>query len=83
MVESYRPSNGSEGDSFMARWCFDGCRKHTESKPCRIMGRSLFNSINDPDYPKEWVYKDGVPICTAYTTQQPPPPRCKKTGELF
>lgn len=87
MTEPYRPSNGTEGDIFMAKFCFNGCKHHTVQNPCMIMGRSLGYSIGDPEYPKEWV-QDGYgdnERCTAYGHESVPDmvKRCDKTKDMF
>lgn len=64
----YRPSNGTEGMIFMEEWC-DNCLNQPESSDdgeCEILGRTLIYGINEPEYPTEWIYKDGIPTCTAY-----------------
>ncbi len=63
--EKYRPSNGSEGDSFMAMFC-ERCSKDSEENPCDILGRSMCFSEEDPEYPTEWTYSEDGPVCTAF-----------------
>ena len=69
--EPYRPSNGSEGDDFCARFC-DRCEKDREwrekgMRPCPILGATLNLAIGEPGYPPEWIYgADGKPTCTAF-----------------
>lgn len=67
----YRPSNGSEGEWFMSRWC-DRCVKDTNSRPCRILGRTLAFEIGDKHYPREWVQDDDGPRCTAFSDHRKP-----------
>lgn len=87
MTRPYRPSNGTEGMSFMDSFCFNGCKHETKEKPCQIMGRSLGYSIGDPEYPKEWIQEDdgSRPRCTAYQEigSDPATPRCDKTEDMF
>ncbi len=71
-TESYRPSNGSEGDLFMAHWC-ERCVKDTPSKPCRILGRTLALGIDDKAYPREWITDRDGPRCTAFSDHVQPP----------
>ncbi|MEL6921116.1 MAG: hypothetical protein AAFO77_08825 [Pseudomonadota bacterium] len=83
----YRPSNGTEGDIFMAAWC-ERCARWNYDDPdavCMIQLRALAHSIDDPDYPEEWQYSDGgVPICSAFTQTEPTfLPRCTETLDLF
>ena len=80
----YRPSNGTEGDIFMSKFCFQ-CARDCEDNPCQILGRILFNGINDPDYPKEFIEDERGPRCTAFIQEgsEVPDLRCKDTMELF
>lgn len=69
MSEKYRPSNGTEGMLFMSNFC-DNC-KHMPIDPdapdqCEIQLYAMAFGINKPEYPKEWIYKDGEPTCTAF-----------------
>jgi hypothetical protein len=58
----YRPSNGSEGDGFEARFC-DLCVRDAElrkedpdfSKACPIHTAAIALDPEDAEYPKEWV----------------------------
>jgi hypothetical protein len=74
VIELYRPSNGTEGECFMARWCAV-CRHDRGSRDesleldgCNILAMTMaVCSANDPDHPKEWRYgDDGHPVCTAF-----------------
>jgi len=71
----YRPSNGTEGDIFEARFCRrcsrEDMRPDEETglprKSCSILGDVYFASIDDPEYPKAWTYDaDGDPVCTSF-----------------
>lgn len=69
----YRPSNGDEGRCFADSFCMNcihGKYEHTgdvNDNPCEILSRSFLAEINDPLYPKEWVYgEDGKPTCTSF-----------------
>lgn len=76
IVKPYRPSNGSEGDCFMAQFC-ERCvhdrsaRAGDYANGCQILCRSLFFGVDDPDYPKEWVEDDDgrSPRCTAFLSE--------------
>ncbi len=68
----YRPSNGSEGMDFMARWC-DKCVRDQPSKPCRILGRTMAFDLKDKQYPHEWIEDDNGPRCTAFSDHVKPP----------
>jgi hypothetical protein len=63
-VKSYRPSNGSEGDCFRARYC-DRCAKDAD-EDCEILSRSLCFDIGEADYPTEWIEDEQGPRCTAF-----------------
>lgn len=67
--KSYRPSNGTEGMMFMARYC-EQCVKDSRGYApdgCEIILLSMVCDTDDPDYPEEWVIgKDGQPTCTAF-----------------
>ncbi len=68
MSNPYRPSNGSEGDYFMADWCAR-CTKDTVAVPCPILGASFCYQIGDPLYPPEWIVDDdglSNARCTAF-----------------
>lgn len=63
----YRPSNGSEGDMFMERWCFR-CTKDDPDRGvyCPIIAATMALDVEDDGYPEEWTYKGGQPCCTAF-----------------
>lgn len=70
--EPYCPSNGTEGEGFMARWC-NRCKRDRafqdsggEEPGCEIISASMAYNVRDPKYPKEWVWQDGRPVCTAF-----------------
>ena len=67
MSDKYRPSNGSEGDWFMAEFC-DQCAKDDvdNNKLCDILTRTYAYDVDDKGYPKEWTYDEGIPVCTAF-----------------
>lgn len=88
MTESYRPSNGSEGDSFMAQFCQNCARSNFEDntkRPCIILGRMMGFGVDDPLYPKELIEDDKGPRCTAFIPdgEKIPEPRCTITSEMF
>lgn len=70
-MEKYRPSNGSEGCSFESVFC-DRCKKENPAPDvyCDIHTNALVCGIDEPDYPQEWQYKDGRPVCTAFEPQE-------------
>lgn len=78
----YRPSNGTEGMSFMAAFC-DQCAVRGI---CRILPRTMGHNVDDPEYPEQWTYDaEGDPTCTSFTDGTGPRRRkpCKKTADLF
>jgi hypothetical protein len=73
MIDKYQPSNGTEGDCFHSKWCFT-CAKCPESQDakgqCMILLRTFVHSVTDPEYPEQWQYIDGKPVCTAYKNRE-------------
>lgn len=68
-INFYRPSNGTEGDGFMSRHCYQ-C-KHDDGgigeRVCEIIGNTMAYDIDEPEYPTEWRYgEDGRPTCTKF-----------------
>lgn len=89
----YRPGSGTEGMSFDDHWC-DHCTRDQAYREggdnadpalgCPIIADVFAFDVTDPKYPKEWVYdRNGVPCCTAFTTDPSKPVRCDKTLDLF
>jgi len=65
-MKLYRPSNGTEGDGFISRWC-STCAKYRGGQ-CAILCHTMIYDVNKPGYPKEWTYNQEYrPICTAWT----------------
>ena len=75
-IQLYRPSNGSEGEWFISRWCARCERERAYradpdgGEPCSILSRTFVFAADDPDYPREWR-EDGPsgPRCTAFVAQ--------------
>lgn len=66
---SYRPSNGTEGECFIYYHCRQCIHDHPDMmhpKKCLILTSTMCFDPTDPEYPKEWIYKDGKPTCTNY-----------------
>ena len=59
--ERYMPSNGTEGDMFMSRWC-QYCVKDSAPMGCGILGRSMAGV-----QPSQWVQTESGPVCTAFS----------------
>lgn len=55
----YRPPNGTEGEMFMSRWCYQCVREagNVDGGPdgCEILTATLIYDVGDPGYPREWV----------------------------
>lgn len=95
--KKYRPSNGTEGEIFMAGWCGkcqrdksmrEGCDidECDDNERCDIIANTMAYDIEDAEYPVEWQYgKDGQPCCTAFVEagNQIPTTRCTATQDLF
>jgi len=65
-ANSYRPSNGTEGEGFMARFCANCRRDQDEDEPCTIATWAMAVDADDPDYPTEWIVDESGPRCTAF-----------------
>lgn len=69
----YRPSNGTEGMAFMAKYCeqckADSKYQKTEDAEdgCPILLASLIYNVDDELYPKEWLI-EGTDLRTAQCT---------------
>lgn len=68
-ITLYRPSNGTEGEGFMSRHCYQ-C-KHDDGgigeRVCAIIGNTMLYNVDEPGYPTEWRYgADGRPTCTKF-----------------
>jgi len=68
----YQPSNGTEGMWFMDKFC-DRCHYEVGGRQCPIILKTMVLDMEDPDYPKEWIYNDGGPVCTKFKL-----PECKR-----
>ena len=72
MSRPYCPSNGADGIDFMAAWC-DRCEQQPEDQQdggCQILMRTMIYSVNDPNYPPEWIEDEDGPRCTAYQDRE-------------
>lgn len=81
MSDSYKPSNGSDGDGFMGSHC-DRCARDRfnpetgTGRSCAILLRVLCFDRDDPHYPHEWTYDAaGRPTCTAFRERVARTPR--------
>ena len=95
--ETYRPSNGTEGDIFRANWC-ERCKRDQLYQQtglgehgCQILAATFMLDVTDPDYPKEWRRQisdtgwPGAAECTAFEDVSTPdkPERCEHTIDMF
>jgi hypothetical protein len=69
VVRPYRPSNSTEGECFMGRWCA-GCSRDSygnedylpgEGEQCEILGNAMAGL-----QPSEWIEDERGPRCTAF-----------------
>ncbi len=80
----YKPSNGTEGMSFIESFC-DRCEKDRlyreaceRGNPdgavgCDILARTMLYDIGDEQYPPEFTHgQDGWPTCTAFESEKAP-----------
>jgi hypothetical protein len=72
MNRPYRPSSGTEGAAFEDTYC---CRCEEYGEPraagvldCKlgILTAAFVYEKDEPEYPQEWQYVQGVPTCTAF-----------------
>jgi hypothetical protein len=66
--EQYTPSNGTEGEIFMSRWC-EACH-HDRNEDCEILMQALCH-----EEPTEWQYWNGKPVCTSFEAKREPAER--------
>ena len=61
-MRPYRPSNGAEGADFIGAWCGrckrDAAYRAGTGDSCPIVASTMVYSVNDPNYPAEWVQND-------------------------
>jgi hypothetical protein len=69
-VKKYRPSNATEGDSFVSRFCSE-CVLFAH---CEIPLLTHVLGVEDDAYPEEWRYDaSDRPVCTAFDSITPMP----------
>ncbi len=73
MADKYKPDTNDEGHVFLQNWCFqcvhDELFRATDDPKtsCNVLYRAWCHSIDCPDYPIEWTFRDdGKPVCTAF-----------------
>ena len=65
------PPNGTDGEIFEEAFCFNCVRdqafQNNEGDSCPIAFDVMMWPVDDPRYPKEWVFdSEGWPVCTAF-----------------
>jgi len=88
LTPSYSPSNSDAGIAFEETWCSkckrDKAARDGDDVGCSILARAMAFSVNDAEYPREWIIRhskdvSGVyyhpPACTAFEPIPPPQPR--------
>jgi hypothetical protein len=88
----YRPSNGTEGDSFISHFCCN-CARSDHNQPqsdddadvgCEILGDTFMLDVDDPAYPPQWIEDESGPRCTAFIQNgEAVPTRCTQTADMF
>ncbi len=64
---SYYPSNGTEGAGFMGIHCENCIHDNVaKEKYCPIITSTMCFYPTDPEYPREWIIKDGRATCTNF-----------------
>lgn len=84
----YCPSNGTEGESFIERFC-GACERDARYREtdegrdgCPILAASLLFGRNEPGFPKEWtIDEQGEPTCTAFEPELSPEARQHRDAE--
>ena len=76
--ELYRPSNGTEGYLFQEGWCYH-CKRDVPFQldpenhdGCSILARA-YRGEKFGGRVREWIFKDRMPICTAFKDVNGPP----------
>lgn len=62
-IELYQPCNGTEGDIFFSRYCFNCAH---DFDVCDIVFHTMTYDIKDHEYPREWQIINGKPTCTKF-----------------
>lgn len=82
----YYPANETEGAQFERSWC-DHCLRRRQADwedefGHEIQGECIILSAASVYAVDEWVYRDGVPWCTAFEEDPENPARCLFTKEM-
>ena len=62
----YRPSNGSEGERFFSRYCYQCKHDKNMEDPCDIIILTMSYDLSAKEYPYEWLIEDNKPKCTKF-----------------
>ena len=76
----YRPSNGTEGMSFIEFFC-SNCL-YDVNEDCDILARSMGFDIDDEEYPEEWQTIDNKNLCTKFHHKEVPLPEIIDPNQL-
>ena len=72
----------------MGQWCAHCAHNDLDEDPCDIQTAAIVHQTDDPEYPTEWIYRGGTPICTAFRHKadadgSEPAFRCDKTPDML
>lgn len=93
-AEKFRPSNGTEGDSFTAKFCANcGCDVVMNGKKtidealdgelCPILGETMMYTVESGDYPEAWIEDEEGARCTAFSPMLGTAVRDEMTRDMF
>lgn len=78
MPYPYRPSNGTEGEIFMERFCYR-CKRDAAFQEnqdgeygCPIILATMTHNVDEPGYPPEWISDDDCGLVNPRCTQFEP-----------
>jgi len=86
--KKYSPSSATEGHAFVDQLCGnfrDESFDEDDDNHCEIINQAMIYSIEDAEYPCQWVIGKKGPRCTSFEdkTKEPGQVRCEKTIDLF
>ena len=61
----YMPTSSDDGEWFMRKFC-DKCTKETEGRPCEILAKTFAFTKEQKQYPRQWLYHKGSPLCISF-----------------
>lgn len=62
----FKPENGQQWQAFDREWCAE-C---TKAPTCPIPGEAAERRVTSPHYPKEWIERNGTPVCTLFSSRR-------------